>query len=96
MRQNSCNPSIQLTVDPQFRGRVLALYLAVLQGGTALGAPLMGWIGTEFGARWAVAASGTIVLLTGLCALAVVARRSRLTFREQLRTALPRKRESVA
>ena len=93
---NSCNTSIQLTVDPQFRGRVLALYLAVLQGGTALGAPLMGWIGTEFGARWAVAASGTIVLLTGLCALAVVARRSRLTFREQLRTALPRKRESVA
>ncbi|MET1155656.1 MFS transporter, partial [Arthrobacter sp.] len=63
---NSCNTSIQLAVNPQFRGRVLALYLAVLQGGTALGAPLMGWIGTEFGARWAVAFGGAIVLLTGL------------------------------
>ncbi|CAH0161635.1 hypothetical protein SRABI83_00967 [Arthrobacter sp. Bi83] len=47
---NSCNTSIQLSVEPQFRGRVLALYLAVLQGGTAVGAPLMGWIATELGA----------------------------------------------
>ena len=39
---NSCNTSIQLSVEPQFRGRVLALYLAVLQGGTAVGAPLHG------------------------------------------------------
>jgi MFS family permease len=88
---NSCNTSIQLSVDPQFRGRVLALYLAVLQGGTALGAPLMGWIGTEFGARWAVAAGGTIVLLTGLFSVSVISRNSPLTFRAQLRTAFPGK-----
>lgn len=89
---NSCNTSIQLSVDPQFRGRVLALYLAVLQGGTALGAPLMGWIGTEFGARWSVAAGGTVVLLTGLISVIVVSRRSRLTFPQQLRTVMVRKR----
>ena len=28
---NSCNTSIQLSVEPQFRGRVLALYLAILR-----------------------------------------------------------------
>lgn len=89
---NSCNTTIQLSVEPQFRGRVLALYLAVLQGGTAVGAPLMGWIGTEFGARWSVAAGGTIVLLTGLLAVIAVSRRSPLTFRAQLRTAFPGKR----
>ena len=89
---NSCNTSIQLSVEPQFRGRVLALYLAVLQGGTALGAPLMGWIGSEFGARWSVAAGGIVVLLVGLAAVVVVARRSPLTFRAQLRTAFPGKR----
>jgi MFS family permease len=88
---NSCNTSIQLSVDAQFRGRVLALYLAVLQGGTALGAPLMGWIGTEFGARWAVAAGGTIVLLTGLFSVIAISRNSPLTFRAQLRTAFPGK-----
>lgn len=89
---NSCNTSIQLTVNPQFRGRVLALYLAVLQGGTALGAPLMGWIGTEFGARWAVAFGGAMVLLTGLVATIVVSRRSRLSFWQQLGAVFARRR----
>lgn len=89
---NSCNTSIQLSVEPQFRGRVLALYLGVLQGGTAVGAPLMGWIGTEFGARWSVAAGGIIVLLTGLLSVIAVSRRSPLPFRAQLRTAFPGKR----
>lgn len=90
---NSCNTSIQLSVEPQFRGRVLALYLGVLQGGTAVGAPLMGWIAGEFGARWAVAFGGTIVLLAGLAAVTVVGRRSRLTFRQTFRIAFTGKRE---
>ncbi|WP_423181973.1 MFS transporter [Arthrobacter sp. NyZ413] len=82
---NSCNTSIQLSVDPRFRGRVLALYLATLQGGTAVGAPLMGWIGTTFGARWSVASGGAIVLAAGVVALFLVARRSPLTLRQHLR-----------
>ena len=90
---NSCNTSIQLSVEPQFRGRVLALYLGVLQGGTAVGAPLMGWIAGEFGARCAVAFGGTIVLLAGLAAVTVVSRRSRLTFRQTFRIAFTGKRE---
>lgn len=92
---NSCNTTIQLTVKPQFRGRVLALYLAILQGGTAVGAPLLGWIGTEFGARWSVAAAGAIVLLTGLFAVIAVNRRSPQTFRQQVRTAFPGRRASA-
>ena len=90
---NSCNTSIQLTVEPQFRGRVLALYLGILQGGTALGAPIMGWIGSQFGARWCVAAGGILVLITGLVAVIVVSRRSRLTFRGAFRTAFSGRRE---
>jgi MFS family permease len=89
---NSCNTSIQLSVEPQFRGRVLALYLATLQGGTALGAPLMGWLGTAFGARWSVAAGGAVVLLAGLLAVAVVLRNSPLTWQQQLSASFPRKR----
>ena len=90
---NSCNTSIQLSVEPRFRGRVLALYLAVLQGGTAVGAPLMGWIGSEFGARWSVAAGGAVVLVTALVAVIVVSRRNQLTFRDNLRTVFRRRRE---
>lgn len=89
---NSCNTSIQLSVEPRFRGRVLALYLAILQGGTAVGAPLMGWIGSEFGARWAVAVGGIVVLLAGLAAVIIVSRRSQLGFRGALRIAFSGRR----
>jgi MFS family permease len=90
---NSCNTTIQLSVEPQFRGRVLALYLAILQGGTAVGAPLMGWIGSEFGARWSVAAGGAVVLLTALFAIVVVSRRNSLSLRDNLRMVFRRRRE---
>ncbi|MFD1210677.1 MFS transporter [Arthrobacter sp. GCM10027362] len=83
---NSANTSIQLSVEPQFRGRVLALYMATIQGGTPIGAPLVGWIGTEFGARWAVAICGTIPLLAGLCALILLSRRSGVDLRTRVRS----------
>ncbi|NKX53061.1 MFS transporter [Arthrobacter mobilis] len=82
---NSANTSIQLSVEPQFRGRVLALYMVVMQGGTPLGAPLIGWIGTEFGARWAVAIGGTVPLLAGVCALLLLSRRSGVSLRARAR-----------
>jgi MFS family permease len=90
---NSCNTSIQLSVEPQFRGRVLALYLAVLQGGTAVGAPLMGWIGSEFGARWSVASGGVIVLVAAVTGVIVVSRRDSLGLRDHLRIVFRRKRQ---
>ena len=93
---NSCNTTIQLSVEPQFRGRVLALYLAILQGGTAVGAPLMGWIGTEFGARWAVASGGAVVVLTAVACVVLVSRRSQTTLREQVRSAWLRRRATQA
>ncbi|GGH96380.1 MFS transporter [Arthrobacter liuii] len=92
---NSCNTSIQLSVEPQFRGRVLALYLAILQGGTAVGSPLVGWIGSQFGARWSVAAGGIVVLLAGVAAVIAVTRRNRLTLRRALRIALGRREPAV-
>ncbi|UTT70476.1 MFS transporter [Arthrobacter sp. DNA4] len=92
---NSCNTSIQLSVEPQFRGRVLALYLAILQGGTAIGSPLVGWVGSEFGARWSVAVGGIVVLLAGIAAVIVVTRRNRLTLRGALRMALGRREPAV-
>jgi len=92
---NSCNTSIQLSVEPQFRGRVLALYLAILQGGTAIGSPLVGWIGSEFGARWSVAVGGIVVLLAGVAAVVAVTRRNRLTLRGAVRMALGRREPAV-
>jgi MFS family permease len=69
---NACNTTIQMSVEPRFRGRVLALYMAVIQGGTPIGAPLVGWLGTEFGGRWSVAAGGIVTLLAGLWAVWII------------------------
>ncbi len=63
----TANSMVQLSVDAAVRGRVMSLYMAVFFGGTPLGAPLIGLIGDEFGARW------TIGIATVMCALTVLA-----------------------
>lgn len=50
----SVNAYVQSTTPPPLRGRVLALYAAVLLGTTPIGAPLVGWITDTAGPRWAL------------------------------------------
>ncbi|WP_298742297.1 MFS transporter [uncultured Microbacterium sp.] len=50
----TANGYVQTTTDPALRGRVLALYMAILMGGTPLGAPIVGWVAGEFGPRAAI------------------------------------------
>ncbi|MFH9225492.1 MFS transporter [Streptomyces lydicus] len=57
------NTLVQLTTDPDMRGRVLSVYFLVLLGGTPLGAPLIGWIAQTFGARYGLVLGGTASLL---------------------------------
>lgn len=52
------NTSIQLTVDPRFRGRVLALYFMAFTGGYPLGALVQGALADVVGVRAVVAAAG--------------------------------------
>ena len=59
----SANATIQLTSSPMMRGRVAALYLMVFMGGTPVGAPLVGWVGETFGARWMLLGGGGVTLL---------------------------------
>ncbi|MEO7066842.1 MAG: MFS transporter [Rhodanobacter sp.] len=61
------NSMMQLTTERSMRGRVLALRIAVVMGGTPIGAPLVGWVVDHFGARWALAIGG----LAGMAAAAV-------------------------
>lgn len=49
---NNANAYVQTTTPPQLRGRVMSLYMAVLMGGTPIGAPLVGWVANTYGARW--------------------------------------------
>jgi MFS family permease len=57
----TANSTIQLSTEPEMRGRVIALFLAIAVGATPLGAPFVGWVADTFGPRWALgvgAASG--------------------------------------
>ncbi len=65
----TANAMVQTRVAPEMRGRVMALYMAVFMGGTPLGAPLIGWVGQLFGARWTIGI-GTIAVAISLVAAA--------------------------
>jgi MFS family permease len=65
----SVNSRLQLESDPSVRGRVMAIYLLCNQGGTAIGAPIIGVMAAHFGVRWAY----TICGLVAIAAAAVAA-----------------------
>lgn len=59
----TANGYVQTTTDPALRGRVLALYMAVLMGGTPVGAPIVGGIADAFGPRAAILVSAAAALI---------------------------------
>ncbi|MGY2064589.1 MFS transporter [Blastococcus sp. SYSU DS0619] len=69
------NSFVQLGVDPQMRGRVMALYFMCFMGGTPVGAPLVGWVSERFGAPWGLILGGGVCVVAGLGAAALLARR---------------------
>jgi MFS family permease len=75
---NSANGSVQMTTPAQMRSRVLALYIAVRQGTAPVGAPLVGWMGSAFGARTAVLIGGITALAAGTAAVLLVRARPAL------------------
>lgn len=66
----SANAAVQMSSDPLFRGRVMAIYMAIFLGGTPLGAPIVGWLGDVFGPRSTLLVGGGLNLITVLGILA--------------------------
>lgn len=71
---NSANAVLQLESEPLLRGRVMAIYMTIVMGGTPIGSPLIGWVGEAFGARWTLLAGGLLTIAGVLLAVAVHAR----------------------
>lgn len=83
----TANGYVQSTTDPALRGRVMALYMAVMVGGTPIGAPIVGAVADAFGPRWALgvaASAGAMAALIGLGWL-IVARGMHLARHPQAR-----------
>jgi MFS family permease len=77
---NAANTNVQLGSQPAMRGRVMALYLMIFQGGTPLGAPVVGWVGGTFGARWTLIGGGALTLLGVVVAVVLFMGAEHLTF----------------
>jgi len=80
----SANTTVQLTAADNMRGRVMALYLLVLMGGTPIGAPLIGWIAQVFGPRWSLIVGGVASAAAAVLAAAYLARRDNVKLTPQL------------
>jgi MFS family permease len=65
------NSTLQLAVEPELRGRVMALYSVVFVGSTPVGGPIAGWLAEVSGPRAGLVLGGVAALLA-----AVVARRA--------------------
>ena len=72
------NSMMQLTTERAMRGRVLALRIAVVMGGTPIGAPLVGWVVDRFGARWAMGVGALAGVTAAAVALGYLVRQRQL------------------
>ncbi len=62
----TANGYVQTTTEPALRGRVMALYMAILVGGTPIGAPIVGAVADSMGPRWALGIAAVAAAVAAL------------------------------
>jgi MFS family permease len=65
----AANHRVQMGVAPEFRGRVMSLYVLVFLGTTPIGASVSGWWGQRFGVPSSIWGAGLICLIAAVVAL---------------------------
>lgn len=88
----SVNSTLQLSVAPEMRGRVMALYSVVFLGSTPIGGPLLGWLAGAAGPRSGLLVGAAAAIGAGLVAR-VAFRRNDRERGEPRRARMPRWRE---
>jgi MFS family permease len=81
----AANQRVQLGVDPEYRGRVMALFILVFFGTMPIGAPLIGWTSEQFGPRWGISVGGLVSLLCAVVVAVLQVRRTGSQVRVHLR-----------
>jgi MFS family permease len=74
---NAAVVTVQLDVTPEMRGRVSGLYYLVFNGTTPIGAPLIGWIAQQLGARAGLLTDGVVTVLATMCVAPLLVRSRR-------------------
>ncbi len=80
----AANSFVQMSVAPQMRGRVMALYMAIFMGGTPAGAPLLGWVAEHFGAQWTLVGGGALTIVGTLIATVAFAHHQQVELRPRV------------
>jgi hypothetical protein len=68
------NTTLQLTSDPRFRGRVMALWTVAFLGSTPLGAPIIGWVSEQVSPRGGLVVGGLACLVAAAVGAIALAR----------------------
>jgi MFS family permease len=63
---SSANAYVQSTTEPEFRGRVMGVYMLVFIGGTPVGSLVVGWLAEAVSPRASMFVGGGIVVLVAL------------------------------
>jgi len=72
----AANSTVQLSVAPTMRGRIMALYMLLLFGGTPLGGPMIGWLAAEYGGRAPIVLGGAFCFFAAcVCGLLLACKR---------------------
>jgi MFS family permease len=66
------NSTLQLTAEPEMRGRVMSLWFVAFQGSTPVGAPIVGGLMAAMGPRAGLGLGAVTVLLVALGGLAAL------------------------
>jgi len=88
--------TLQLAAKPTMRGRVMALWALAWLGSTPVGGPIVGWVGQDVGARWALVIGGLSALLCGILALPALARIDRRSAPGETPAAFPDSRSVLS
>jgi MFS family permease len=81
----TANAFVQMSVSAQMRGRVMALYMCVFMGGTPIGAPILGWIAEQWGARWTLIGGGALTAIGTVASTVLLANRQGVRISPRLR-----------
>jgi MFS family permease len=66
------NTTMQLGTPPEMRGRVMVFWTMAYSGSTAVGAPIIGWIGQHVGPRWSLGVGGISAILAAILGLIIL------------------------
>lgn len=76
----AANQRVQMGTSPQYRGRVMSVYVMVFLGSNPVCAPLVGWLSERYGARAGLWLGGAAALLAAVTVLVVRSRRRGVKF----------------